>query len=395
MQFRLGINYWPASKAMFWWRCFDPEEARHDFQLISGAGFDSARIFLLWEDFQPAPDHISGAAISNLLKVADIAAKNRLSLIVTLFTGHMSGANWLPRWALEDGARGRFRTISGGQVLNMAPRNWYADESIKKAQALLAQSVANVLRKHPAVWAYDLGNENSNCIVPPSRESGVEWLRTIADAIRSVDMDHSITVGLHAEDLEEDRRLGPDEASEVCDFLSMHGYPMYLRWASAPDDERVLPFLGLVTRWLGRHRNVLLEEFGAPAAESPLRNLSVPVMDYRTSANFTRRALQALHRSGFPGAMLWCFADYHDSLWSDPPFDDFPHERYFGLWSNDYSPKPALAEAQCIAGTKRKKWPDQLPWIDILPRDFYRDPLGNLRRFFHDYCESLTREELT
>ena len=73
-----------------------------------------------------------------------------------------------------------------------------------------------------------------------------------------------MTVGLHMEDLEEDRRLGPREASEACDLLSMHGYPIYARWADGPTDDELLSFLTRVTSWLGGGRDVLFTEFGLP-----------------------------------------------------------------------------------------------------------------------------------
>jgi len=84
--------------------------------------------------------------------------------------------------------------------------------------------------------AYDLGNENSNCVVPPSRAAAVAWLEAMADAIRAVDATHLITLGLHIENLEEDRRLGPGEAARVCDFLWMHGYPIYATWTTSATD---------------------------------------------------------------------------------------------------------------------------------------------------------------
>jgi endo-1,4-beta-mannosidase len=31
MIFRLGINYWPVSSAMYWWRHFDATEVAQDF----------------------------------------------------------------------------------------------------------------------------------------------------------------------------------------------------------------------------------------------------------------------------------------------------------------------------------------------------------------------------
>src|SRR5712692_3394359 len=101
MRFRLGINYWPISSAMYWWQRFDRAEVERDFARISNAGFDSVRIFLRWEDFQPSPRLISESALVDLGLVADVAAHNQLSLIPTLFTGHMSGVNWIPEWALD------------------------------------------------------------------------------------------------------------------------------------------------------------------------------------------------------------------------------------------------------------------------------------------------------
>ena len=65
------------------------------------------------------------------------------------------------------------------------------------------------------------------------------------------------------EDLEEDRYLGPGEAARVCDFLCMHGYPIYAKRAASSTAALLLSFLGLITHWLGG-KDVLFAEFGAP-----------------------------------------------------------------------------------------------------------------------------------
>jgi endo-1,4-beta-mannosidase len=134
-----------------------------------------------------------GAKIRNGTLVLPCGTVGRL----TVFTGHMSGVNWIPPWALTPGQEvARFRVVSGGQVVRATLKNWYSDATIRQAQTLLAREVAAALCHHPALWAYDLGNENSNCVVPPSRTAALAWLEAMADAIRAVDTTHPITLGL-------------------------------------------------------------------------------------------------------------------------------------------------------------------------------------------------------
>ena len=91
------------------------------------------------------------------------------------------------------------------------------------AQSLLAAEAAAALRGHEAIWAWDLGNENSNCVIPPSRESAQAWRTRMSGAIRDADDRALVVVGLHMEDLEENCSLGSREAAHWCDFLSMPG----------------------------------------------------------------------------------------------------------------------------------------------------------------------------
>ena len=187
--------------------------------------------------------------VDRLVSTLDAAGTAGLSVMPTLFTGHMSGVNWIPSWALgEEAGDDRFRVVTGGRVAAPSLANWYSDASILRAQSALAREVAGALAGHRALWAWDLGNENSNCVVPPDKDHAREWLLRMTDAIRGADGDALVTLGLHMEDLEQDRNLGPREAAEVCDFLTMHGYPGYAAWADGPTDQRVLPFLARLTR---------------------------------------------------------------------------------------------------------------------------------------------------
>jgi endo-1,4-beta-mannosidase len=394
--FRLGVNYWPARTAMGWWTDFDYVEVEIDFARIAAAGFDSVRLFLTWEDFQPAPKRVSTGMLDRLVTVADLAGWAGLAVMPTLFTGHMSGVNWLPAWALG-GSSGddRFRVISGGSIAGTGLRNWYMDPKVGEAQALLAGEAATALAGHDAVWAWDLGNENSNCVIPPSRLSARDWLGRIASAIRKADPTVLVTIGLHMEDLEEDRRLGPGEAAEACDFLTMHGYPIYARWADGPTDEHVLPFLAHLTRWLGDGCDVLFSEFGLPTfrradpVEEQADRESWPVLvEEQAAAAYTERALSALRGAGCAGAMLWCYTDFAPAIWVNPPLDVAIHERSFGLWRADGSPKPSVEAIEAFAGVDRIDGPSTGEWIDISPDEFRENPAISLTRLYGRYRKS-------
>ena len=191
--------------------------------------------------------------------------------------------------------------------------------------------------------------------IPPTRSAARAWLARLSSAIRSADETALVTVGLHMEDLEEDRLLGPPEASEACDLLSMHGYPIYARWADGPTDDQLLPFLAQVTRWLGDGRDLVFSEFGLPSL----------LVEEDAAAAYTARALEALRRAGCLGALLWCYSDYDPALWESPPFDLAPHERSFGLWRADGSPKPAVAVVAAFVGAERCTAGHADAWIDI------------------------------
>jgi endo-1,4-beta-mannosidase len=388
-QFDVGVNYWPASSAMRWWRRFDATEVDRDFARIRGAGGNLVRFFLLWEDFQPAPGVVSERALADLVTVADTAARHGLRILPTLFTGHMSGANFIPEWALGGSGTGRFRVIAGDRVVERAMRNWYVDPLVIEAQALLARECARALAAHPALWGWDLGNENSNCCFPPTSDDGVRWLERMASEIRSANGSCRVTIGIHMEDLEDDRRIGPAEAARVCDVLCMHGYPIYASWSRSPVDPELLAFLADITRWLaGGEKDVLFAEFGAPTRNGDPeaeRIAGGSLLTEEEAARYTAAAFDRLRTAGATGGLVWCYADYERSIWSEPPLDRAPHERHFGLWRADGTPKPAAATLAGASGHRLP--PPPVPWSDAERKIFYQSPRDTLVRLYREYTE--------
>ena len=146
---------------------------------------------------------------------------------------------------------------------------------------------------------------------------------------------------------------------------------------------------------------MLFAEFGVPTNygegldRGPVDGiLNVPLVDQQTAAAYIDRALPALLECGSTGAMLWCYSDYAEAIWGLPPLDRAVHERSFGLWHADATPKPAVAVVKAFAlqgvtAVCDPTTPDRT-WIDIDPVEYWRAPGRELPRLYRRYCQALS-----
>jgi endo-1,4-beta-mannosidase len=237
----LGANYWPAEKGIYWWREFEVPPLHRDFSLAAEYGLDLIRIFLLWEDFQPEINRVSVPALKDLVRVADLAQDHRIKILPTFFCGHVTGINWLPPWMVERGkGEGRYPLFSMGKMRRGKARNLYSDREVWKAQKLLIHETTDALQDHPAVWGWDLGNQTSNLVNPPSRDSARAWFEEMVTELRRWDSSLPITWGMDQSDLEKARVPGPQDLVPYCDFISLQLHPGQAEWADGLMDERPL-----------------------------------------------------------------------------------------------------------------------------------------------------------
>jgi endo-1,4-beta-mannosidase len=401
--FRLGVNYWPRRKAMYWWSDFDAGEVQEEFALIAELGLSIVRVFLLWDDWQPTPDSVSPACLHNLGIVCDAAAQHGLLLDVTFFTGHMSGPNWSPAWLLDANATApspHFKQlVSGGQVVQSGYRNPYTDPIALDAQRLLLQTVVQRFKDHPAIWLWNLGNEPDLFAHPPDWRAGQAWVKEMTHLIKGIDPTHPVTCGLHVASLHEDNGLRVDKVYGETDFGVMHAYPMYLPWSRSPLDPDLVPFTCAVTSALSG-KPTLMEEWGGctntPGKDSEVWEWTAygePRTQFMASeealADYVEAVLPKLVEVGATGAMLWCFADYIEALWEKPPCKESKHERFFGLVRPDGSLKPHAEVLKRFAATNPTvlAQPKRQVTLDISPDDFYSDPTSHLVRWYQEYLE--------
>ena len=106
------------------------------------------------------------------------------------------------------------------------------------------------------------------------------------------------------------------------------------------------------------------------------------------AAAYIAAVLPGLVRVGSLGAFLWCFADYHPSLWGRPPCDLQPHERFFGLVRPDGSLKPSASVVRDFAKTRPVvQPPEQVVDLQVSAAEYYRDPGAFLPGLFARFCQ--------
>lgn len=285
-----GINYYPRQAP---WHGFLEEatlpEMATELDLIAGAGFNALRIFsrydalFLCEPEQAIPDPAGFALLDGLF---DLAREHGFKLIVTL--------NDLP---------------------DLYFRPLYTDWARYDAQTAF---IVQRYRNDPIILAWDLRNEGDldtriRQNAPTfSRQQVLDWLAHTSQLVRDNDPNHLITAGWLEESL---------DTEPYVDFLSFH------HWSD------VSSLQARITDYRARtSKPLLLEEIGY---HSWTGDPSTP----RTAdeqAVLLSEAISQADADDLAGWLIWTAFDFV------PDNGIYNFEHFFGLWTYDLEPKPAL-----------------------------------------------------
>ncbi len=372
---------------MYMWQRFDIEEIGEDIVRMKSFGLDVVRFFLMWDAFQPTPATMDAGALRRFDAIMDRIAGAGMRAMPTLFCGHMSGVNWLPRWTLErESSSRRFRTIAGDAIVDRGIGDFYADPSLVAAQLLFARRVGERMRDHPALLAWDLGNEFSNLREPATPQDAAEWSARLTAALIETS-GAGVSGGMHGEDFDHDRRLRPSSIAQTWIFATMHGYSVYSGFARDRLDPNVVPFLCQLQQSFSG-KPVLFSEFGNPECPPGVDRIDgFACLNEDEMAQYASAVLERLHARGALGAFWWCWADYDPSLASLPPFDRAPHELRFGIVRSDGSAKPVAQRLARFASEARSTVEPMPPPI-ANEAEHYAGLPASIAAEYRAYCDT-------
>jgi hypothetical protein len=358
--FVVGCNYWASHAGTAMWKNWQPDVVAQDLDRLAKAGLQVLRVFPLWPDFQPLtalgtgfgpvetrfgetplPDDEAGRAgvssemMDRFQTFADLAEQHGLKLIVGLVTGWMSGRIFVPP-ALEG-------------------RNVLKDPLAIQWQTRLVQYFAHRFRDHPAILAWDLGNE-CNVMANVTRDEAWAWTSAIVNAIRAVDQTRPIVSGMHSLSPAPNAPWRVQDQGELTDVLTTHPYPYFTPYCDQD------PVNTLRTELHSTAESRMYGDIGGrPALVEEIGTLGPMVTNEPVAADFIRAVLYSAWAHDCHGLLWWCAFDLGHL--THAPYDWDAYERELGLFHADGSPKPVLTELQQF-----RRLIDRLPFKQLPPR---------------------------
>lgn len=346
-RFAIGANYWASHAGLAMWRDWRPEAVEEDFRFLRREGLRFLRVFPLWPDFQPItllrggngapievrhgesplPDDgctkcgLSEEMLERFIVMADLAECHGLDLVVGLVTGWMSGRLFVPP-ALEG-----VNVITSPLALM-----W---------QVRFVQGFVGRLQSHPAIKAWDLGNE-CNAMGQATREESWVWTHALTSAIRAADPTRPVISGMHSLSVDPAEPWAIRDQGELTDFLTTHPYPLFTPHCHREPLDTMRPILH------GTAETCLYSDLGGkPAFVEEFGNLGPMVCGASESAGFARAALASLWAHDGRAAFWWCAFDQLSLDYA--PYDWTALERELGLATENRRPKAVMREFQAFS----------------------------------------------
>ncbi len=332
--FITGCNYWASHAGTAMWRDWRPEIVEQDLKRIAANGMRVMRVFPLWPDFQPLvlihgemyhgekplPDTEDGRAgldsvmMDRFASFCDLAEKYGLKLVVGLVTGWMSGRLFKPA--------------------AFAAANPLKDCSVIQWEVRFVRTFVSRFKKHPAIGAWDLGNE-CNCMDGVTRAEAWNWTNSIASAIRLSDDSHPVVSGMHGLATGGNVSWTIQDQGELTDFLTTHPYPLFT------PECNLEPMNSMRNGLHAAAESSLYSDLsGRPCIPEEVGTLGPMVCSDQRAGAYLRNALFSTWAHDQRALLWWCAFD--QDLLKHTPYDYVALERELGLFRHDGTPKPTV-----------------------------------------------------
>jgi hypothetical protein len=165
LRHRFGVNYVPSRNWYYCYNDWNRDSICRDLDAVAALGADHVRVMVIWPWFHPNPTALSERHLDNLEQILSIAAERSLDVLVTLFTGWLSGYHFNPPF-LEN-------------------EPFYTSPEWAKVQDFFLDGVTNRMQRRQNFIGFDIGNE-INCNWQAATADGDAWMQRIMSRMQAL-----------------------------------------------------------------------------------------------------------------------------------------------------------------------------------------------------------------
>jgi endo-1,4-beta-mannosidase len=316
--FPIGIDYWPIDAETASFSDWYSGDLEGDMKALSEARLTLVRVFVSWKCFEQQVGNYDEESAQRFERLVAAARENHLQLIVCFFA---------------DDRLAEMTDVSWGKKRD--PRT---DQYLVAREVSLVQRIVSLYRAERAILAWDLANE-AFCSGFRTASDLESWVRTLREAVREVDTDRPIILGVDPETLLRATGVDPRGAIDECELAVSHVTAPYQAYAAeGPVISGPATYLdSFLLRSARRDLPVLVDGVG------------VASLDYSAAqeAGYIRTVLYGSIMNRASGVLLRRWRDVETER-REPYFRD-PYEVLVGVADIDGGPKPALDEVARFA----------------------------------------------
>lgn len=357
----VSLDYQPAATGPFLWQAFDTAAVSSDLAAIARAGFREVRVGLAWDSFMPDARGVDPRRMGEFDTLLRVAGAHGMGIVPVLFIQAHGDCVFLPaRAVMRDARRRGVRVLSEGMPEPGGPRDVWTDPLMLELADRWARAMAAGFANHPALAAWDLGDDPARVLRPRRIPDLAAWVAVAGAPLRQRGDRVQMTLG--ADDLLRGRGVRLGSLSGLLDRIDIAIRPAQLRRLQLPEPEALLFIAQLAQALAGDQGGQIGLALAMPSPggdEEGMDELAAAATVDQLVERRTEAGVSALR------ATAWC--DLHPRLRERAPYDRHDWRRRCGLLSLDGAEKPALgpwsrlARAD-LAAPPPNPWP---PHLDV------------------------------
>jgi hypothetical protein len=357
----VSLDYQPAATGPFLWQAFDTAAVSSDLAAIARAGFREVRVGLAWDSFMPDARGVDPRRMGEFDTLLRVAGAHGMGIVPVLFIQAHGDCVFLPaRAVMRDARRRGVRVLSEGMPEPGGPRDVWTDPLMLELADRWARAMAAGFANHPALAAWDLGDDPARVLRPRRIPDLAAWVAVAGAPLRQRGDRVQMTLG--ADDLLRGRGVRLGSLSSLLDRIDIAIRPAQLRRLQLPEPEALLFIAQLAQALAGDQGGQIGLALAMPSPggdEEGMDELAAAATVDQLVERRTEAGVSALR------ATAWC--DLHPRLRERAPYDRHDWRRRCGLLRLDGAEKPALgpwsrlARAD-LAAPPPNPWP---PHLDV------------------------------